>query len=117
MIVLHVAEPQPLWLSLQHTPPFAGIAGSPVEVAGAPVEVADVPAEVADALAEVVAAFAEAVGILADVVDSIAVALAEVKEHIFITELNFMVWVCTPGILVVVFPLQVGIRGKYLIKN
>ena len=67
MIVLHVAEPQPLWLSLQHTPPSAGIAGSPVEVA--------------DALAEVVAALAEAVGILADVVDSIAVALAELKIH------------------------------------
>ena len=96
MIVLHVAEPQPLWLSLQHTPPFAGIAGAPAEVADAPAEADD---------------------ILADVADSIAVALAEVKENIFITELNFMVWVCTPGILVVVFPLQVGIRGKYLIKN
>ena len=74
MIVLHVAEPQRLWLSLQHTPPSAGIAGSPVEVVAASAGVAGSPAEVVGTLAETD-------GILEDVADSIAVALAEVKKQ------------------------------------
>ena len=77
MTVLHVAEPQPLWLSLQHTPPSAGIAGSPVEVVAASAGVAGSPAEVVGTLAETD-------GILADVADSIAVALAEVKKQQFL---------------------------------
>ena len=32
MTGLHVAEPQPLWFSLQHTPPSQGIAAALVEV-------------------------------------------------------------------------------------
>ena len=65
MTELHVAEPQPLWLSLQHTLPSLVIAAAPVEVAGSPAEV---------------------VGILVDVADSIVATLAEVKEHIFTVE-------------------------------
>ena len=55
MTGLHVAGPQPLWLSLQHTPPSLEISDTPadilVEVAAALVEIADsavVLAEVAD---------------------------------------------------------------------
>ena len=48
MTVLLVAEPQPLWLSLRHTPPSVGIAHAPAEIGGTLHEAAGILAEVAD---------------------------------------------------------------------
>ena len=46
MTGLHVAEPQPLWLSLQHTQAYHEIAGAHAEVADTLAQVVGVPVEV-----------------------------------------------------------------------
>ena len=48
MTGLDVAEPQPLWLSLQHTPPSLGISDTPAHAA---VGVADALVVIADSAA------------------------------------------------------------------
>ena len=59
MTGLDVAEPQPLWLSLQHTPPSLGISDTPAHAAvGAAAEPADVLVVIADSAA-VLAEFAD----------------------------------------------------------
>ena len=70
MTVLHVAEPQPLWLSLQNTPP------SPL-IAVALVEVVLSSLGIAAALVEVVVG---AAGILVEVVLGIVATLVEVAD-------------------------------------
>ena len=51
MTGLDVAEPQPLWLSLQHTPPFLGISDTPAHAADAAVGAAGILVEVVDEFA------------------------------------------------------------------
>ena len=71
MTVLHVAEPQPLWLSLQNTPPSPLIAVALVEVV--------VAAGIDDSLVEVVLSSLGTVVALVEVADS-AVAVAEIAD-------------------------------------
>ena len=53
MTGLHVAEPQPLWLLLQHTLGISEIVSSPAEVAVAVVLGAGIIVEASDALVEI----------------------------------------------------------------
>ena len=69
MTGLHVAEPQPLWLSLQHTPPSLEISDTP----------ADAAVGAAGILVEVAAALVEVVDALVVIADS-AVVLVELAE-------------------------------------
>ena len=49
MSELHVADPQPLWLSLQHTPPSLEISDTPADAAlGAPGTLGEVAAALVD---------------------------------------------------------------------
>ena len=77
MTGLDVAEPQPLWLSLQHTPPSLGISDTPagvavgaahaaVEVAGAALGVAHAAVEAAGSFADVAAALVDVRVVIAD---------------------------------------------------
>ena len=52
MTGLDVAEPQPLWLSLQHTPPSLGISDTPAHVAVGPADALVVIADSAVVLVE-----------------------------------------------------------------
>ena len=77
-----VAEPQPLWLSLQHTPPFLGISDTPAHAAHAAVGAADVPVGVAHAAVGAAGGLAVAavlVDALVVIADS-AVVLAELAD-------------------------------------
>ena len=63
MTGLDVAEPQPLWLSLQHTPPSLGISDTPAHAAaGAAVALVDALVVIADS-AVVLVEFADSVGL------------------------------------------------------
>ena len=68
-----VAEPQPLWLSLQHTPSSLEISDSP---AGAPLGPAVAAVEAAGILVEVAAALVDAAVVIADS----AVVLVELAD-------------------------------------
>ena len=80
MTGLDVAEPQPLWLSLQHTPPSLGIsdtpAGAPVGSAHAAVGVAHAAAGADGSFADVAAALVDALVVIADS----AVVLVELAD-------------------------------------
>ena len=52
MTGLDVAEPQPLWLSLQHTPPSLGISDTPAHAAAGPADALVVIADSAVFLVE-----------------------------------------------------------------
>ena len=63
MTGLHVAEPQCLWLSLQHTPPYLEISDAPADAA---VGAAGILVEVDDTFVVI----ADSAGVLAELADS-----------------------------------------------
>ena len=71
MTGLDVAEPQPLWLSLQHTPPSLGISETPAHVAVEAVHVAAGPAHAAVGAADALVVIADSAVVLVEFADSV----------------------------------------------
>ena len=67
MTGLDVADPQPLWLSLQHTPSSLEISDTPVDAAlGAASILVEAAASLVDAAVEAAAALVDALVVIAD---------------------------------------------------
>ena len=101
MTGLAVAEPQPLWLSLQHTPPSLEISDTPADaVLGAAGILVEAAASLVDAAAEVAASLVDALVIIAD-------------SSVFLVELAD-----SAGLLYLqihLFPFQFPLTGKFSI--
>ena len=78
MTGLDVAEPQPLWLSLQHTPPSLGISDTPAHVAIEAAHAAAGSAHAAAGDADALVVIADSAVFLAELADS-----AGVQLHLF----------------------------------
>ena len=72
MTGLDVAEPQPLWLSLQHTPPSLG---TPAHAAHAAVGAVGTLVEVAAVLVDAFVVIADSAVVLVELADSAALQL------------------------------------------
>ena len=75
MTGLDVAEPQPLWLSFQHTPPSLGISDTPAHVAIEAAHVAVEAAHAAVGVADTLVVIADSAVVLVELADSAALRL------------------------------------------
>ena len=95
MTGLHVAEPQPPWLSLQHTPPSLGISDTPADAAD---EAAGILVEVAAALADVLVVLVE----LADSAGLLYIELPLIIQEMF----SILIYTHVGGLIHILMPVK-----------
>ena len=91
MTGLVVAEPQPLWLSLQHTPPSLGIAAAVAHAAAGVADVAVEPAHAAAGAADALVVIPDSAAVLAEFADPAGLQLHLFGFQFPLMEINLVI--------------------------